>query len=89
MPTPFSFLKKVHSDCLLRVITDEHPQTIALIVSHLRPKRAAGILNGLPPERQLAVIRRIAVMQRVDLVMVKTVAKAPNKAPAHYWRTTG
>jgi len=44
----FGFLQKVDSQNLLTFIIDEHPQTIALIVSHLPPAQAADIISGLP-----------------------------------------
>jgi len=72
---PFGFLQKIEPDNLLTFITDEHPQTIALIVTHLNPVQGAGIINGLPPERQLAVIRRIATMQQTNPEIIKEVEK--------------
>ncbi len=72
---PFGFLQKVDSENLLTFIQDEHPQTIALIVSHVRPNQGADIINGLPPERQLAVIRRIATMQQTSPEIIKEVEK--------------
>jgi flagellar motor switch protein FliG len=72
---PFGFLQKVDNDNLLTFIIDEHPQTIALIVSHLRPSQGADIINGLPPERQLSVIRRIATMQQTSPEIIKEVEK--------------
>ena len=59
---PFGFLKKVDPQNLLTFIIDEHPQTIALVLSHLPPAYGAEVIKGLPAERQLAVIRRIAHM---------------------------
>jgi flagellar motor switch protein FliG len=59
---PFGFLKKVDPQNLLTFIIDEHPQTIALVLSHLPPSYGAEVVKGLPAERQLAVIRRIAHM---------------------------
>ena len=72
---PFGFLQKIEPDNLLTFITDEHPQTIALIVTHLNPIQGAGVINGLPPERQLAVIRRIATMQQTNPEIIKEVEK--------------
>ncbi|MDR0391192.1 MAG: flagellar motor switch protein FliG [Planctomycetaceae bacterium] len=72
---PFGFLQKVDSENLLTFIIDEYPQTIALIVAHLRPSQAADIINGLPPERQLTVIRRIAAMQQTNPEIIKDVEK--------------
>ncbi len=59
---PFGFLRKSDPQNLLTFIADEHPQTIALILSHLPPSYGAEIIAGLPHERQLQVIRRIAHM---------------------------
>lgn len=53
---PFGFLKDVDPQNLLTFINDEHPQTIALILSHLAPAYGAQVIAGLSAERQLAVI---------------------------------
>jgi flagellar motor switch protein FliG len=63
---PFSFLQKADSQNLLTFIIDEHPQTIALILSHLPPQQAASVIAGLPPDRQLSVVRRIATMGQTN-----------------------
>jgi flagellar motor switch protein FliG len=70
---PFGFLQRVDSQNLLTFIVDEHPQTIALILSHLRPAQAAEIISGLPPDRRLAVIRRIATMGQTNPEIIKEV----------------
>jgi flagellar motor switch protein FliG len=72
---PFGFLQKVDSQNLLTFIIDEHPQTIALIVSNLPPAQAAGIIAGLPSERQLAVVRRIATMGQTNPEIIHEVEK--------------
>ena len=63
---PFGFLKKVDPQNLLTFIMDEHPQTIALILSHLPSAYGAEIIKGLPADRQLQVIRRIAHMGQTN-----------------------
>ncbi len=70
---PFGFLKKVDPQNLLTFIIDEHPQTIALILSHLNPNYGAQIVSGLPTERQLAVIRRIANMGQTNPEVIREV----------------
>jgi flagellar motor switch protein FliG len=70
---PFGFLQKVDSQNLLTFITDEHPQTIALILSHLPPSQAADIISGLPPDRQLSVIRRVAMMGQTSPEIISEV----------------
>jgi len=70
---PFAFLQKVDSQNLLTFIVDEHPQTIALILTHLPSSRAAEVLKGLPPDRQLSVIRRIARMGQTNPEIIHEV----------------
>jgi flagellar motor switch protein FliG len=63
---PFGFLHKVSADNLLTFISEEHPQTIALIMSHLPAALAAEVLSGLHSNKQLEVIRRIAHMEQTN-----------------------
>jgi flagellar motor switch protein FliG len=73
--TPFGFLRHVDSQNILTYIIDEHPQTIALIMSHLPANFGAEILAGLPESRRLAVVRRIATMGRTNPEIIKEVEK--------------
>jgi len=72
---PFGFLRNVDSQNVLTYVIDEHPQTIALIMSHLPPASSAQILSGLPAERQLAVIRRIATMNQTNPEIIREVER--------------
>ena len=63
---PFGFVKKVDAQTLLQFIGEEHPQTIALLMSHVPGPYAAEVLAGLDPEKQLEVIRRIATIGRTS-----------------------
>lgn len=73
--TPFSFLQKAESENLLTFIQDEHPQTIALIVCHLPHHKAAEILSGLPMQKQIEVIKRIANMEQTNPEVIREVEK--------------
>jgi len=59
---PFDFIRKADSTQVFNFIQNEHPQTVALILSYVDPKHAAQILSGLPLEKQTSVIARIANM---------------------------
>ncbi|HEX3654172.1 MAG TPA: flagellar motor switch protein FliG [Pirellulales bacterium] len=72
---PFGFLQRIDSQHLLTFIVDEHPQTIALILSHLPPAKAAEVIGGLPSERQLAVVRRIAHMSQTNPEIIGEVER--------------
>lgn len=73
--TPFAFLQKAESENLLTFIQDEHPQTIALIVCHLAHHKAAEILSGLPVQKQVEVIKRIANMEQTNPEVIREVEK--------------
>ena len=72
---PFEFIRKTEASQLLNFIQDEHPQTIALILSHLPLSQAATIVAALPPDRQADVAKRIALMDRTSPDVVKEVEK--------------
>ena len=72
---PFEFVRKTDVTQLLNFIQDEHPQTIALILSYLSAGQAAQVIAALPPEKQADVARRIAVMDRTSPEIIKEVEK--------------
>ncbi|MCR5830604.1 MAG: flagellar motor switch protein FliG [Lachnospiraceae bacterium] len=72
---PFEFIRKTEASQLLNFIQDEHPQTIALILSYLNPSQAALIISALPPDRQSDVAKRIAMMDRTSPDVIKEVEK--------------
>jgi len=72
---PFEFVRKTDPAQLLNFIQDEHPQTIALILSYLSPAQAALVLSALAPERQADVAKRIAMMDRTSPDVIKEVER--------------
>ena len=72
---PFEFIRKTDPAQLLNFIQDEHPQTIALILSYLPASQASSIVSALPPEKQADVARRIAQMDRTSPDVIKQVEK--------------
>ena len=76
---PFGFLQKAGVDNLLTFIVEEHAQTIALIMSHLPSSLAAEVLSGLPSNKQLEVVRRIANMEQTSPEVVLDVESSLKK----------
>ena len=72
---PFAFLAKTDPENLTTFIQDEHPQTIALILSYVTSSKAAGIMSGLPLEKQLEVVSRIASMDNTNPEVIKEVER--------------
>ena len=72
---PFEFVRKTDPSQLLNFIQDEHPQTIAMILSYLTPAQSAMVLGALPPEKQSDVAKRIAMMDRTSPDVIKEVER--------------
>ena len=72
---PFEFIRKADPNQLLNYIQNEHPQTIALILSYLTPSQAAQILASLPQDKQAEVTRRIAIMDSTSPEVVKEIER--------------
>lgn len=70
---PFEFVRKTDPGQLLNFIQDEHPQTIAMILSYLSSGQAALVLGALSPEKQADVAKRIAMMDRTSPDVIKEV----------------
>ena len=70
---PFEFVRKTDPSQVLNFIQDEHPQTIAMILSYLSSNQAAMILGALTPEKQADVAKRIAMMDRTSPDVIKEV----------------
>ncbi len=70
---PFSFLVKTDAENLTTFIQDEHPQTIALILSHVTVDKGSEILSSLPPSKQVEVVARIASMDNTNPEVIKEV----------------
>ena len=72
---PFEFVRKTDASQLLNFIQDEHPQTIALILSYLPSAQASQIIASLPLDKQADVAKRIAQMDRTSPDVIKEVEK--------------
>ena len=69
----FSFVRKADYKNLLAIVQNEHPQTIALILSYARSDQASMILQELPKDTRIEVVERIARMESASPDVVKTL----------------
>lgn len=76
---PFEFVRKTDASQMLNFIQDEHPQTIALILSYLSSGQASAIISALPPDKQADVAKRIAQMDRTSPDVIKEVERVLEK----------
>lgn len=72
---PFAFLRDADGRQLQNFLVDEHPQTIALVVAHLRTDQASAVLSGLEPDLQADVAHRIATMEGASNEFIHRVAE--------------
>lgn len=70
---PFSIARKADATQLLNVISNEHPQTIALILCYLPADKAAQVIGELPVELQSDVSYRIATMNNTSPEVIKEI----------------
>jgi flagellar motor switch protein FliG len=72
---PFQTARKADPQQLLSFLQDEHPQTMALVLSYLDPLQAAQILSALPQPLQADVARRIALMEGAPAEVIAEVER--------------
>jgi flagellar motor switch protein FliG len=70
----FDALQKTDPQQLAKFIHSEHPQTIALILSHLNPSQAAGLLFSLPAELRADVSLRMASLDQISPEIISKIA---------------
>jgi flagellar motor switch protein FliG len=70
----FDALQKADPQQLAKFIQNEHPQTIALILSHLPSAQAAAMLMALPVEQHAEVARRMANLDQISPEIVSRIA---------------
>jgi len=66
-------LQSIDPDQLVEMIKDEHPQTIAVIVVHLKPESGIAVLSKLPDNLKVEVAMRIARLDKVLSGMINEI----------------
>ncbi|MBL8992771.1 MAG: flagellar motor switch protein FliG [Spirochaetia bacterium] len=72
---PFDFVRRTDPQHLVNFLQSEHPQTIALVLAYLDPKKASEVLSELPVEIQADVAKRIAKMDRTTPEVLREVER--------------
>jgi len=74
-----AMLQEVDPQQLSKFLEGEHPQTIALVLAHLDPRRASQVLQQLAEGQRVDAIRRLAEMQQFSPEMAQKVALVLHK----------
>src|SRR5438270_3431297 len=70
----FDALHKADPQQLAKFIHNEHPQTIALVLSHLNPTQAAALLISLPTELRSDIAMRMANLEQISPEIIGKIA---------------
>jgi flagellar motor switch protein FliG len=70
----FDALHKADPQQLAKFIHNEHPQTIALVLSHLNPTQAAALLVSLPAEMRSDIALRMANLEQISPEIIAKIA---------------
>jgi flagellar motor switch protein FliG len=73
---PFRFLHEARGERITPFLSGEHPQTIAVVVSHLPDDRAAAVLASLEGDLQAEVIQRLIDLDQADPEVVRELERA-------------
>ncbi|MGC9168184.1 MAG: flagellar motor switch protein FliG [Desulfurella sp.] len=71
----FGYLENIDPKQLVKFIQNEHPQTIAVILSHLDQSKAAEVLSLLPKETQIDIVVRMASLENISPNVIKRVSE--------------
>lgn len=71
----FDFIRKADYKSLLNILQNEHPQTIALILSYARAEQASQVISEISPELRIEVVERIAKLDRASPEMIGIVER--------------
>ena len=75
-PETFKKLKKLDPKTIANFLSNEHPQTIAIVLVHLDPDQAGQILEYLPERIRAEVLLRIALLDKVDPEIIEEISNA-------------
>jgi len=71
----FAFLNRAEVKSLYSALQSERPQTMALVLSYVDPDKAAGVIEQLPPDRQIKVVEAIATMESASPAAIKIIER--------------
>src|SRR6185295_1910440 len=70
----FTGLERADPQQLSKFILSEHPQTIALILAHLKPQQAAQLANSLPEDLRADVLTRMASLDEISPEVISRIS---------------
>jgi flagellar motor switch protein FliG len=72
---PFCFIREIDSKILYETLKQEHPQTIALVLSYVQPDTASKILNKFPTPEKINILHRICSISSISPDIIREVER--------------
>lgn len=72
----FQNIRRLDPKTVANFIQNEHPQTIAIVLTHLDSSQTAAILEELPPPLQMDIVYRIAELENIPPGIVEEIDQA-------------
>ncbi|MGA1824752.1 MAG: flagellar motor switch protein FliG [bacterium] len=66
-------IKDLDAEMLFNILHSEHPQIVALVLSHLSPEKSAEVLRTLPEEARKDVALRICKLDRISPKVIEEI----------------
>jgi flagellar motor switch protein FliG len=70
---PFRFLNDFEPKDLHTILKEESPQVLAVILPYIEPKRASGLIERLPEDQRVEVVKRVARLEKIDPEVIRRV----------------
>jgi flagellar motor switch protein FliG len=85
---PFAFLQDAPTELIARQLLREHPQTVAVVLAHLPPPRAAAIVKQFPADVRADVLLRVGEIDDMHPEVVREVERGLEAVLAPALRST-
>ena len=84
---PLSFLQRIDVRQIGNLLTDEHPQTVAVVLAHMPAESGAQLLADMDEKNRVDIVRRLATMGRISPVAIRSLAETLEQRAAALLRS--
>ena len=70
---PFKFLKDYEAKDLYIILKGESPQVLSVILPYLEPKKASSIIERMPEDERVDLVKRVARLEKVNPEVLRQV----------------
>ncbi|ODS30331.1 MAG: Flagellar Rotor Protein FliG [Candidatus Scalindua rubra] len=70
---PFRYFKHLLGDEIMSILSGEHPQLIALVLSYLEPQQSADVVAIMPEEMRIDILNKIAISTPPPVQIIKQI----------------